>query len=162
MEKPLILSGSMIPRKLTFFAFCIILVVILSACSVIETVFVTQKYDSTSSQESSLIDQGSHHQVSIGSITFIPLELNIKIGDTVTWINEDTNIHTVTSWYHYQDEDDVTHTYIGDVWDSGDIKPGDSFSRTFDQIGAYQYISLPLYLYEEFLNGAIGNVVVIE
>ena len=152
----------MVFRELTFIVFCVILLIILNGCSITKTLTVIQQDNSTLPQESSMTYQGSHHQVSIGSVTFVPLELYIKIGDTVIWVNEDTNIHTVTSWYHYQDEDDVTHTYIGDVWDSGDIKPGDSFSRTFNQIGTYQYIGLPLYLYEEFIHGSIGIIMVVE
>jgi plastocyanin len=162
VNKPSRLSGLMILRKLSFVAFYILLVIILSTCGVTKTVTVTQKDDSTPPQQQSLTDQGSHHQVSIDSVTFVPLEFYIKVGDTVTWINEDTNIHTVTSWYQYQDAKYVVHNYVGDVWDSGDIKPGDSFSRTFDQIGTYQYLSLPLYLYEEFIHGAIGTIVVVE
>ena len=158
----------MVFRKLTFIVFSVILLIILNGCSITKTVTVTQQDNSMLPQESSTTYQGSHHQVSIGPVTFTPLELYIKIGDTVTWVNEDANIHTVTSWYHYQDEDDVTHTYIGDVWDSGDIKPGDSFSKTFNQIGTYQYISLPLFVItpllrdEEFLLDTMGVVVVVE
>src|SRR5262249_44475330 len=47
------------------------------------------------------------------------------VGDTVSWKNEDATNHTSTS-------DD-------DVWDSGYISPGLSFSYTFDKIGTYRY-----------------------
>ena len=113
--KPLRLSGFMVFRKLTFIVFSVILLIILNGCSITKTVTVTQQDNSMLPQESSTTYQGSHHQVSIGPVTFTPLELYIKIGDTVTWVNEDANIHTVTSWYHYQDANYVTHNHIGDV-----------------------------------------------
>ena len=168
MFKPLRFSGSMVFRKLTFIVLSVLLVIILTACGVTKTVTVTPQDSSKLPQEPSLTDQGSHHQVSIGSVNFVPLELYIKLGDTVTWVNEDTDIHTVTSWYHYQDEDDITHTYIGEFWDSGDIKPGNSFSRTFNQTGTYEYVSLPLFVQtpllrnEELLLDAVGVVVAVE
>ena len=152
--------------KLAFTAFSLLLIIALTACNINEAKTITQQASSNLPPESSLIDQGNQYTVSIESVAFIPSELNIKIGDTVTWINNDTNIHTITSWYHDQDEDDVTHTYIGEVWDSGDIEPGSSFSRIFNQIGNYEYVSLPLYVqtpllhYKEFLIDVIGMIIV--
>ncbi len=136
----------------------------LMACNVTKTITVTPQGSTQVPQETSVTGQGKYHQVVIEAVTFIPLELSIKPGDTVTWVNENTNTHTVTSWYHFQDEDDVTHAYIGEVWDSGDIKPGQSFSRTFNQLGTFEYLSLPLYLWawHGFQHGAVGVVVVVD
>jgi YVTN family beta-propeller protein len=49
----------------------------------------------------------------------------IGVGQTVTWVNADSVTHTVTA-------DD-------DSWDSGDLKPGHAFSKTFDAPGEYPY-----------------------
>jgi len=160
--KRLRLGGLIVYIKLVFISITVLFLLLLTACSVTKTITVTPQDSSQVPQESSVIGQGNHHQVVIEAVTFVPLEIDIKLGDTVTWVNEDTNIHTVTSWYHFQDEDDVTHTYIGETWDSGDIKPGQSFSRTFNQLGTHEYVSLPLYLWEEVMHGAVGVVVVVE
>jgi len=54
---------------------------------------------------------------------FIPNMNGIQIGARVTWYNED----------------DKTHTVTGDGWDSGNLVPGQSFSKTFDAPGTYSY-----------------------
>jgi len=160
--KRLRLGGLIVYIKLVFISITVLFLLLLTACSVTKTITVTPQDSSQVPQESSVIGQGNHHQVVIEALTFVPLEIYIKLGDTVTWVNEDTNIHTVTSWHHFQDEDYVTHTYIGETWDSGDIKPGQSFSRTFNQLDTHEYLSLPLYLWEEVMHGAVGVVVVVE
>ena len=58
--------------------------------------------------------------------TFQPYSLEVSPGATVTWVNNSDAAHTVTS-------DDLAFD------DSGLIEPGDSFSQTFDQPGAYRY-----------------------
>jgi plastocyanin len=56
---------------------------------------------------------------------FAPGQLDVLVGTTVTWRNTDHSTHTVT-------EDD-------DVFDSGHIRPGDDFVRTFPQTGTFQF-----------------------
>ncbi|HLX61741.1 MAG TPA: plastocyanin/azurin family copper-binding protein [Planctomycetota bacterium] len=56
---------------------------------------------------------------------FTGANIQIVAGDTVTWTNNGMEHHTATS-----DQG---------LWDSGDMKPGDSYSRTFKKIGAYPY-----------------------
>ncbi|MEX2587379.1 MAG: plastocyanin/azurin family copper-binding protein [Actinomycetota bacterium] len=56
-------------------------------------------------------------------------ELEVQVGDTVTWTNEDTLAHTVT------DE--------GGEFDSGFLNTGESFSRTFDEPGEFEYFCTP-------------------
>lgn len=55
--------------------------------------------------------------------------VEIVPGTTVVWRNEDVVIHTAT--------DD------GGGWDSGEIEPGASWSRTFDSPGTYAYHCTP-------------------
>ncbi len=66
---------------------------------------------------------GTLHQVSIKGFAFTPQEVTIKVGDTVTWTNEDAARHTVT----------------GGAWDSGDLAQGQNYSRLFAQAGTYDY-----------------------
>jgi YVTN family beta-propeller protein len=51
--------------------------------------------------------------------------VEIKAGQTVSWLNADAVTHTVTA-------DD-------DSWDSEDLAPGQRFSKTFDAPGEYAY-----------------------
>src|SRR5262249_40364203 len=56
---------------------------------------------------------------------FAPGRIQVLVGDTVTWRNADGTNHTVPS-------DD-------DLFDSGYVSPGLTFSRVFDKTGAYKY-----------------------
>ena len=100
------------------------------------------------------------HQVIIDDLAFNPQEITIKVGDTVTWTNKGSTSHTVTSWNTWIDENLVENTIVGETWDSGDIEPGESYSRTFDQLGTYDYVSLPLYHLEDFYHSKSGTVIV--
>ncbi len=57
---------------------------------------------------------------------FVPATLGITSGTTVTWYNNDTVTHTVTS-------DD------GSFPSSGNIAPGQTYSVTFNQTGTFGY-----------------------
>ena len=76
-----------------------------------------------------------------GSNSFSPNPAEVKVGETVTWINDDSGRHTVTS----QDG----------VFDSGMMGKGQSFSFTFDKAGEYQYFCEPH-------PAMVGTVVVTE
>ena len=65
------------------------------------------------------------NKVSMKNSTFSPATLGFAVGGTVTWINEDNMIHTVTA-------DDGS-------FDSGDIQPGATFKRTFTMPGTVPY-----------------------
>ncbi len=56
---------------------------------------------------------------------FSNTNLVITAGTKVVWENDDTMIHTVTA-------DDAS-------FDSGDIQPGGSYSRTFNSTGTFAY-----------------------
>lgn len=57
---------------------------------------------------------------------YSPLSYTVKVGSTVTWVNKDTSTHTVTSMG-------------SNLFDSGNILPGGTYSFTFAQAGTYQY-----------------------
>lgn len=65
--------------------------------------------------------------VTIKGFAFDPKELDVKVGDTVTWTNEDGAAHTVKSPADAFEE-------------SADLGQGDTFSHTFDQAGTFDYI----------------------
>lgn len=64
-------------------------------------------------------------QIEIQDFQFSPATLEVTVGTTVTWTNAGDAPHTVTS-------DD-------DVFDSGELGNGDTFSFTFDEAGEFAY-----------------------
>ena len=64
-------------------------------------------------------------QVVIQSFSFQPDAVTVRPGTTVTWVNLDPWIHTVTS--------------DTGLFDSGDLSQNQTYSHTFDSIGHYWY-----------------------
>jgi plastocyanin len=65
-------------------------------------------------------------QVTMKDIKFNPSTVNVKVGDTVTWTNDDTVDHDVTS----------------DTFKSGSaggLAGGDTFEHKFDKAGTFKY-----------------------
>ena len=62
---------------------------------------------------------------SLGNRAYVPAELNVAIGTTVTWMNGDSISHTSTS------------NAAG--WDSGIVAPGGQFSFVFQNLGTFPY-----------------------
>lgn len=71
-------------------------------------------------------DSGKVAAVAIRGFKFVPAEVNIKVGETVVWTNEDTAPHTVES-------SDGTLR-------SDELSKGDKYSHTFTKAGKYDYI----------------------
>lgn len=67
-------------------------------------------------------------QVCMNASQFAPLNLTITHGTTVTWMNGDGIIHTVTS-----------ATGSGETFDSGNLGGGATFTHTFNTAGTYAY-----------------------
>lgn len=63
--------------------------------------------------------------ITIGNVSngFVPTTLTIKKGATVTWTNSDI----------------VTHNVSGAAFNSGDIAPGKTYTRTFSTVGSFDY-----------------------
>ena len=64
-------------------------------------------------------------EVKIDNFTFGPQKLTVKVGDTVTWINEDDIPHTVTS--------------SAKLFKSKVLDTDDKYSFTFTTAGSYEY-----------------------
>ena len=62
---------------------------------------------------------------------FLPASLNVAIGETVLWSNDDNAAHTVTSGTSASGPDGL--------FDSGMILAGESFEFTFDSEGIFDY-----------------------
>ena len=76
-----------------------------------------------------LIPNGNSAQANTGF--FLPLNLEVVRGTTVTWQNQDDIGHTIQS----QD----SHGNIISLFNSGLLKTGDTFSYKFDKPGVYHY-----------------------
>lgn len=62
--------------------------------------------------------------VSISNFAFSPDTVDVAVGDTVTWTNDDS----------------VAHTVVGDGGiQSGDLAQGDTYSKKFDSAGTFSY-----------------------
>ena len=61
---------------------------------------------------------------------YIPSVITINVGESVTWVNEDSAFHSVTSGFYDAPLD---------LFDSGYMDPFESYSITFDEIGTFDY-----------------------
>jgi plastocyanin len=69
---------------------------------------------------------GSELKVNISGFAFDPPTVTIKVGDTVTWTNQDAAVHTVAA--------------ADNSWTSADLAKGASYSHTFTSAGTFAYI----------------------
>ena len=65
---------------------------------------------------------------------YIPYEVTIDVGGTVTWSNDDTAAHTVTSGSAADGPDGL--------FDSGLFMAATTFSHTFDKEGTFDYFCM--------------------
>ena len=68
---------------------------------------------------------GNEAMINISSFKFEPATITIKVGEKITWTNQDSVGHTVVA-------DDNS-------WASDNLEKGASYSHTFDKAGTYTY-----------------------
>lgn len=93
-----------------------------------------------------VIPKGSANpEVDITKLTprewYVPSEISINQNDTVTWINKDTEVHTVTSGIGEGLESLVNKkqgTKNG-IFESGIFKPGTNWTYQFQEAGVFTY-----------------------
>ena len=95
--------------------FVLLIAIVLTACS---------SGDATTSKTTAS-STSSGNTVSIANFAFSPATLPIPAGTTVTWTNNDSTTHTVTS--------------DNGVFDSGNLAPNATFSYTFSNAGTFAY-----------------------
>lgn len=86
--------------------------------------------------------------VTITSAGFSPKDITVKVGETVVWINQDTNPHTVNSDPH------PTHTVYQPINQVGRIQASEEKSFTFDKAGTYKY--------HDHLNPSLTGIVTVQ
>lgn len=68
----------------------------------------------------------------MGDKAYSPNPIDVKVGQGVTWSNDDSQIHTATSGAPGAAD-------AGSVFDSGIMSPGATFDFVFDTAGTYDY-----------------------
>ena len=66
----------------------------------------------------------------IEDICYIPSSIVTEKGKSITWVNEDSSFHTVTSGFYGEPTG---------LFDSGYLDPYQSFTLSFDESGTYDY-----------------------
>jgi plastocyanin len=79
------------------------------------------------------------NEVLINNSKFSPTTLTVSVGTTVTWTNKESMTHTVTS--------------DNNIFSSGNMGKGDTFTYTFSTVGTFPYHCI-------FHSGMTGTVVV--
>ena len=87
--------------------------------------------DAFAETEVTIPNEASEPSCAESGSCFLPSEVTIGVGDSVTWHNDSSVAHTVTSG-NPQDGPDG-------LFDTGLFLGGDTFSHTFTEAGEYQY-----------------------
>ena len=66
----------------------------------------------------------------IEDICYIPSNIVVEKGKSVTWLNEDSSFHSVTSGFYPEPSG---------LFDSGHLDPYQSYTLSFYEIGTYDY-----------------------
>jgi plastocyanin len=93
-------------------------------------------------------------------LRFMPENLSIAVGQTVTWLNAGAIPHTATGDPAKNPVAKAHPEYAqlpvgAEPWDSGLLQPGQSFTHTFAVPGTYAYFCLP-----HVLSGMLGTITV--
>jgi plastocyanin len=112
--------------------------------SPLETAAQFKPADVTNSVSSISENKGfnsSEAAISIGDTTtgFVPSSITVKVGTTITWTNQDSSPHTIK----------------GDGFQSSNLEYRESYDRTFNEVGSYQF-------YDSYNEAMVGNISVIN
>ncbi|MSS85725.1 MAG: hypothetical protein CK526_01945 [Thaumarchaeota archaeon] len=66
----------------------------------------------------------------IEDICYIPSTVIVEKGKSVTWLNEDSSFHSVTSGFYGEPSG---------IFDSGYLDPYQYYTLSFDEYGTYDY-----------------------
>ena len=66
----------------------------------------------------------------VEDICYIPSIIVVEKGKSITWINEDSSFHSVTSGFYGEPTG---------LFDSGYLDPYQSYTLSFDEFGTYDY-----------------------
>lgn len=100
----------------------------------VSTAMISCSDSSTNSDPENGNGDPADNEVMMTNQSFTPENLEVEVGTTVTWINDSSEIHTVTSG---------TGGEHDGIFDSGEVTPGEEYSYTFDETGTYDYYCIP-------------------
>ena len=66
----------------------------------------------------------------VEDICYIPSTIVVEKGKSITWVNEDSSFHSVTSGFYGEPTG---------LFDSGYLDPYQSYTLSFDEFGTYDY-----------------------
>jgi plastocyanin len=112
--------------------YAILLIVLISGALICGCMSVpsSPKETSLATRITTMVPTGPTVTVIIKARAFDPATITIKEGTTVTWINEDPMLH------HVVHLPEVTNAQL---FDSGPLSSGQSFSYRFTEKGRYNY-----------------------
>ena len=89
--------------------------------------------------------------------SFEPQQVTIKVGDTVEWKNVGNSVHHASSDpSEAMKPGDATTPSGAKAFDSGFLRPGDTYSHTFTEPGVYNYVCAP-----HETSGMTGKIIVV-
>ena len=105
-------------KKLLFFTLAVLVgaAVMIAGCT---------SYSTPSPTSSPQTSTASQNSIAMKGLAFNPSALTISKGANVTWTNDDSTTHTVTS--------------DTGAFESGNLSPGNSFARQFNDTGTFPY-----------------------
>jgi plastocyanin len=106
-------------KKLTFLF--VLTMVLLTACGQSAAPAATP----TTAPQSTPVTTGGEVKIDIQNFKFSPDTVTIKVGQTVTWTNQDSATHSVVA--------------LDGSWKSESLGNGAIYSRTFDTAGTFEY-----------------------
>lgn len=115
-------------KKFTFVILMLVSALMLSSCSLGIRKMLGMAPTAQPAKVNSAKPAANANAVSITNTNFQPHTLEVAAGTTVTWTNDDTAAHSVTS-------------DVKGLFDSGPIQPGAKFTFTFAQAGSFPYHS---------------------
>lgn len=91
-------------------------------------------------------EEPADNEVVMTGTTYSPSNLQIEVGETVTWRNQSSMTHTVTSGSNREHDGE---------FNSGNLAPGSTYEVTFTEAGDFDYFCIPHV-------GMAGSITVIE
>jgi plastocyanin len=114
--------------------------IIIGVIVIVAAILIFGSYRKPTTNQNQNPTNQAPNTVNIQNYSFNPPNLTVKKGTTVTWTNNDSTTHTVTS-------------DSGNVLNSTEIAPGGTFQFTFNDTGNFPY-HCTIHTYEK------GNIVV--
>lgn len=107
--------------------------IILGGCETTETTDITETEEIQSEEETSGEPLAQEDvEVAMANMAFNPETITINSGTTIVWINNDNIAHTIVSGIRDSEN-------AGEMFESSNVRPGETFGFTFEESGSYSY-----------------------